>query len=92
MPDHKKRLSHSERVVKAKGGTDAKKYAAYKAAGGKLNTTQAARVGYKSPQQSKAAFSKANRSGEIGKAAGAGGIQKSKLSGGGKFKGAYGRD
>lgn len=75
----KKRLSSTERALLAKGidinsPESRAKYEAYKKAGGKLNASQAARVGWKSPEQSGAAMKYANRSSEIGNEAGTGGI------------------
>ena len=41
--------------------TDAKKFAAYQAAGGKLTSTSAAQIGYRTPAQSKAKLKEARR-------------------------------
>ena len=46
--------------------TDAKKFAAYQAAGGKMTSTSAAQIGYRTPKQSREVMRKAranNRSG-----------------------------
>ena len=53
------KLSSSERKLKAKGinisdPKEKDKFKAYKASGGSLTHTQAATIGYKTPQQSKA--------------------------------------
>ena len=41
--------------------TDAKKFAEYQAAGGKLTSTSAAQIGYRTPAQSKAKLKEARR-------------------------------
>jgi hypothetical protein len=56
---NKNKLSGSERKLKAKGinisdPKEKDKFKAYKASGGSLTHTQAATIGYKTPQQSKA--------------------------------------